>query len=214
MLAGDGEGRLYARRQVDDYAFRGAEFENLGFLNFMVDTYERRIKGETEKLNIDYDDEDGSGRVRWEDRHYLTGHPKSGTHLRVPRMENHNVLPNIVGPWLPRRDGEDCMKEYYYASMLAFLKPWRNLRHLKHDQEPWEEAFNAFLCGASQRDKDVVSGCQYYYESKNVVSHRNVEDKASANDVDDDEEEGRETEDEDGLENAASLSTVSTFFKF
>ena len=61
------------------------------------------------------------------------------------RSENHNFLPNIVGPWLPQRDGEDSTRPYYYASMLALLKPWRELEDLKRDDENWEFAFNTFM---------------------------------------------------------------------
>ena len=107
----------------------------------------------------------------------------------MARPENHNFLPNIVGPWFPRRDGEESTKPYYYAAMLALLKPWRDLRQLKDDNESWESAFMAFIECATQRDKDVVAGSQYYYESRNVAVNREFEGESDegANEQEDDQ---------------------------
>jgi hypothetical protein len=119
-------------------------------------------KGNEEETN------DELNHTRSTGSRYLPDHFKSATHTRVARMENHNILPNIVGSWLPRRDGDEESKPYYYAAMLALLKPWRDLARLKMESEDWETVFNNFILNvASQRDKDVIAGCQYYYESKN-----------------------------------------------
>jgi hypothetical protein len=108
------------------------------------------------------------------------------------RCENHNLLPNIVGSWLPRRDGGDDTKSYYYASMLALLKPWRNLFDLKDEDENWETAFNLYIGHANQRDKDVIAGCQYYYDSREVARERlNNVDK----DVKDRHQSGKDVKD-------------------
>ena len=42
-LIGNTAGKLHVQRQVEDYALRGPEFEDMGFLLFTVETYERRI---------------------------------------------------------------------------------------------------------------------------------------------------------------------------
>lgn len=121
--------------------------------------------------------------------HYMQLHPKSTTHVQVRRFENHVYLPNIVGPWLPRRDGDEESKPYYYAAMLALLKPWRNLEALKETLESWEEAFTMFMENANQQDRDVIAGSQYYYESKNVLRNREFEDEKESADDNDDEKE-------------------------
>jgi hypothetical protein len=90
----------------------------------------------------------------------------------VYRSENRTVLPNIVGPWFPRRDGDESTKPYYYASMLALLKPWKTLDELKINFHTWEDAFTNFMNTTNQRDKDVVAGCQYYYESNSIARNR------------------------------------------
>lgn len=201
-ITGDAEGKLHVRRQVEDYALRGIEFEGMGFLNFTVETYERLMKKDAETAEENDDDETRS-RKR-EGYRYLPAHPKSRTHLRFCRTDNHNTLPNIVGPWFPRRDGEEATKSFYYASMLALLKPWRDLRTLKAENVDWEEEFNSFIRTGSQRDRDVIAGCQYYYESKSVAANRAFEEER------DDNTEELEDEDEETVDDVGSSNvTVS-----
>ena len=171
-LIGDSKGKLHVQRQVEDYAFRGVEFETMGFLSFIVETYERRISHDAMRDGREMDDESKDVCSTKENRRYLSQHPRTTTHMRVARAEDHNFLPNIVGSWLPRRDGEEASKSFYYASMLAFLKPWRDLYHLKRNDETWESAFESYIGVASQRDRDVIAGCQYYYDTRSVVQDR------------------------------------------
>ena len=180
-MTGNTEGKLHVRRQVDDYALRDMEFENMGFLTYTVETYERRMRGKEIGHTEEENDENESIQRTDSIGRYLPPHPKSSTHVRIRCMENHNFLPNIVGPWFPRRDGEDSTKPFYYASMLALLKPWRDLRELKEEDENWEYRFNLFLETASLRDKDIISGSQYYYESKNIVTEREIDDEMETN---------------------------------
>lgn len=179
-VTGDAEGKLHVRRQVEDYALRGIEFEEMGFLNFIVETYERPIKNEAD--HAEETDENVSKRTRQAGYRYLPAHSKSGTHLRHCRAENHNTLPNIVGPWFPRRDGDETTKPFYYASMLALLKPWRDLRRLKGESDDWETMFDKFIQNGNQRNKDVIAGSQYYYESKNVTANRIFDDEKDSDD--------------------------------
>ena len=207
-LCGNSEGKLLVQRQVQDYAFRGREFEDMGFLSFTVETYERRIQ---DKKNDEIDGEFQYSTTN-QDSRYLSGHSKTTSHYRVSRPQNHNVLPNIVGPWLPRRDGEPNSKPYYYASMLSILKPWRELRDLKKEDETWEKEFNGYMNVAGQRERDVIAGCQYYYESKNIVADRDDNDnrRDEADDILNDEE-AVIVENDSSIE--STLPSVSISFK-
>ena len=40
-LIGNTAGKLHVQHQVEDYALRGPEFDDMGFLSFTVETYER-----------------------------------------------------------------------------------------------------------------------------------------------------------------------------
>ena len=180
-------GRLHVQRQVEDYALRGAEFEAMGFLSFTVETYERRFVGS----NMNVEEENVGYR-------YMLGHPKYASHFRVSRLEGDNFLPNIVGTWPPRRDGEENANSYYYAAMLALLKPWRNLYQLKGNFSSWKLAFDTFIDNADQRDRDVVAGCQFYYDSRTIT--RNNDDEVQLNfDEDLHEEENVEDDNENDV---------------
>ena len=211
-ITGDAEGKLHVRRQVEDYALRGIEFEMMGFLNFTVETYERSMKSGTEHL--EERDENETGRKKHGGYRYLPAHPKSATHLRFCRTDNHNVLPNIVGPWFPRRDGEESTKAFYYASMLALLKPWRDLRALKDVDDDWKTTFDRFMENGKQRDKDVIAGCQYYYESKDVAANRafdneREESETELNDEDDERDMGDVEEEMEPSNVTVSLEQVT-----
>ena len=215
-LIGNTEGKLHVQRQVQDYALRSVEFEMMGFLTFTVETYERRMVLDNENNDHDVHEESNQSTINQYGR-YLTDHPKSTTHTRVYRSENHNFLPNIVGCWLPRRDGEESTKPYYYASMLAFLKPWRDLRCLKDECDSWESAFERYMRNATQRDKDVVAGCQYYYDTRTAVDNRDTVDEING-DGDSDLQQYRsgdvdeETEVVDESSSSTSVSKVLSFF--
>jgi hypothetical protein len=97
-LIGNADGKLHAYRQVDDYALRGVVHESMGYLTFIVETYERRkATAEGKKDDESFEDLTEARRLsRLEDQlenqssTYLFPHPKSKTHLRVRRSEKHN----------------------------------------------------------------------------------------------------------------------------
>jgi hypothetical protein len=168
----------------------------MGYLSFLVETYEQRLSMINSARSDD--DEDSNGHRVLNER-YLSDHPRANTHYRVRRRPNHNSLPNIVGPWFPRRDVEESEKGFYWASMLALLKPWRDLRCLKDDGETWRVAFERYMENTCQRDRDVVAGAQYYYESKNTVKNRVTDDEDERHDdidYDTREDDGDEMDDE------------------
>ena len=207
-LIGNTAGKLHVQRQVEDYALRGPEFEDMGFLSFTVETYERRVVMQNLHVEDTEDNEESRHISSNEGCGYLQSHPKKGTHTRVYRSETHNCLPNIVGSWLPRRDGEENTRPYYYASMLALLKPWRELEELKGDFETWESAFNIFMETATRRDRDVVAGCQYYYDSRNSARTDRAEDEDD--DVDVDRDSHMYVENEEDTDNGEEDPNEST----
>jgi hypothetical protein len=209
-LTGNSKGTLHPQRQVEDYVFRGQEFERMGFLNFTVETYERRLTI-SKDVRSDEDKEEMNNHNR-----YLKGHPKETTHIRIHRSEFHNFLPNIVGMWLPRRDGDESTKLYYFAAMLALLKPWRDLYDLKDAHDGWEMAFNKNVESMNQRDKDVIAGCQYYYDSRTALGRNDDKDDdvgsidiGGEEAVDDKDEDLYETQDESNSTSVSEMSTSS-----
>lgn len=73
------EGNLHVSHQVEDYVFHGNEFEGMGFLTFMVETYEHQMP--TGDSNIETDNNNELDQVINQSGHYLSNHSKSMTHI-------------------------------------------------------------------------------------------------------------------------------------
>jgi hypothetical protein len=160
---------------VQDYVLRGMAFEELCFFDYTVQTYEIRMDEKEMKGKMNDEDDDGipaRGRTRNLRDHYMPNHPKTDSHVRIRRTENNNYLPNIVGPWFPRRDQIE-EEEFYYAAILSLLCPWRNLHQLKHGTRSWKEEGLTFIKTANQKQRNIIAGMQYYYDSKSEAQHRN-----------------------------------------
>ena len=169
-------GVLFAKSQLTDYVCRGEELAGVSFLDFFVNTYEIEIPvGErgsrtTRGSARDGDEHRGPGRPRNTRIKYLPHHPKADTAQRILRSLGHRNLPNFIGRWFPRNDDEET-NSFYCASILALLKPWRELGDdLKRPGQTWEKAFNDFLEDASWKEKRVISGLQYFHECASAAA--------------------------------------------
>ncbi|THU92680.1 hypothetical protein K435DRAFT_627172, partial [Dendrothele bispora CBS 962.96] len=69
---------------------------------------------------------------------FLNGHPLADSHA-VEVSTDKEIVPNFIGPGLPRRDKGNCEYghictyrcEYYCMTMLVLFKPWRSGKDLK-----------------------------------------------------------------------------------
>ncbi|CAE6416282.1 unnamed protein product [Rhizoctonia solani] len=165
-------GALTFRSQLTDYKLRGPEFEHMGFVTFVVDTWEHGFSRNTKSGTDDHnrDARKNAGKPRHPRARYLPEHPRAKTHERVMRAEGHNTLPNIVGPYLPRNDVESTY-DFYCAAMLALLVPWRQITDLTPSGQSWSNAFSSFLQTASRQERNFISAAQYYYQCKEAVEH-------------------------------------------
>ncbi len=106
-----------------------------------------------------------SGRRSNQRSHYIEPHPQRGVRCRVVRSPGHNTLPSVVGPFFPRPgDSGTKTNDDFMATMLFLLKPWREARQVKEEEESWQDAYDRFISGSSRRDRDVVAGVKYYYQ--------------------------------------------------
>ena len=163
-------GRLIVKSQVTDYQHRGVELEDYSVLDFFVETYETEITKADREADLFLEDTHrGPGRPRNTRARYLTSHPKSGSVHRVIRSPGHRNLPNFIGRWFPRNDDEEFY-DFYCASMLTLLKPWRNLTtDLKLPTEGWADAFKLFRDSSNPRARRVLSGIQYFHECESAA---------------------------------------------
>ncbi|KDN39958.1 hypothetical protein RSAG8_08407, partial [Rhizoctonia solani AG-8 WAC10335] len=192
------DGAVYLRSQFDDYRYRAAEFESHFFLDYLVNTYEERIKKRpTPEPNIvDPDTQTGPstsnrGRIPNIRGIYQAEHPRADTHQRVLRSPGHRTLPNVIGPWFVNRNDPDT-HPLYCASVLAALKPWHDLADLKTGYESWDEALKSFLLVANRRQGSIRANMQYYYQCQESADR--AEEGGSDN------ETGGEPEDEDEMD--------------
>lgn len=181
----DRNGFLYTTSQVEDYQFRGASFSDMNFLDFLVETYEiQKLGYEDVGMVEEVVEGNRKGRKKNVRSSYNEGHRKHLTHERIQRTEGHTYMPNIVGHWFPRRDVEE-EEDFYFASILAFLKPWRNFTDLKDDSRTWKEEGLLFVEGATTSQRDVIAGMQYYYDSKHAAQCHREDNDAEDEGLDD-----------------------------
>lgn len=146
-------GEVYTRSDVTDYRLRGLGLSDYSVLEFFMDTYEQRIpeKGGTDQEATFL---------------YLSDHPRSLSHRRIRRPDYHRNLPNFVGHYFPRAD-DPSVQEFYCASMLMLLKPWRNAEvDLKKPNETWGQAFGEWCQGITAQTRRVLDNIQFYYQAK------------------------------------------------
>jgi hypothetical protein len=159
---------VFARSQVSDYIFRGDFLAQFNVLQFFVDTYEESSKKDNDRSSTRNDVDEESQPVQGRPRHarvkYKEIHPRHGTQQRVIRPLGHRNLPNFVGRYFPRND-DPYITDFYFASVLTLLKPWRSLAtDLKEENESWSSAFDSFIATAPERVKSVITGLQYFHE--------------------------------------------------
>lgn len=103
----------------------------------------------------------------------------------------HNNLPNFIGQYFPRRNDVETY-DFYCASMLMLLKPWRVLeRDLKSCNQSWTEAFDVFLASSEARRRkvhDIIAGIQYFHDCESSAAVEK-EDKDVRDDIVNDHED-------------------------
>lgn len=165
---------------------RGESLEDMNIIEYFVHTYEddmesRYLMAEEDENNGDddpvTDEHRKPGRKRNERVLYLPNHPKYTRKLHIIRSRGHNQLPNFIGHYFPGADDSDT-RELYCACMLLLLKPWRDVRiNLKAPSQSWTTAFDLFISTASKKTKDIISGIQYFYESRTAAEEERERDE-------------------------------------
>jgi hypothetical protein len=159
------------RDQVREYVDRGYELEQLSYLEYFLNTYDIRTSSDVPLV------QKRSGT----NFHfpYLTGTSHSG-HLRVLRAEGHETMPHIPGPWFPSSNDSDS-RPFYCASMLALLKPWRQIQMLKKEEETFENAFSSFMSTARGEVQNIVANIQYFHDCADQAKREDEKSRLTRN---------------------------------
>jgi PIF1-like helicase len=161
---------------------RGDALEHLNIVEYFVHTYE----DDMDRRYLDTNDDESDpltdqhrkpGRKRNERVLYRRNHPRFNQKLRIVRSRGHNQLPNFIGRFFPRADDPDIY-EFYCACMLLLLKPWRTVEvDLKEPSQSWTDALTSFLATAPKKSKDIITGIQYFYESRSAAEEEHERDR-------------------------------------
>ncbi|KAJ4479509.1 hypothetical protein C8J55DRAFT_396537, partial [Lentinula edodes] len=132
-----------------DYTHCPREHEQYNLYDWIQKFYRIKSRRATKKKHTDDNHSDDSNtdedyiasRPKAQSSYalFLNGHPLSSTHSVAGRKNYLNVVPNFIGPPLPRPDKDD--REYYCCTMLTIFKPWRTGADLKSVDDSWHEAF-------------------------------------------------------------------------
>lgn len=155
---------------------RGPELAGRNLLSFVVDTYEIPTKGKDER-EPEHGSPSNAPPTNLKSR-YLETHPFHNTRQRTVRSEGHKALPSFVGTFFPRNDEPETY-EYYCCSVLALLKPWRDLAELKESHPTWSAALAQFQHTMSKEEANIISNLQYYHSSGDAA-RRTAEERAAA----------------------------------
>ena len=144
---------------------RGESLVHCNIMEYFVDTYKADMeKHYMHSTNDTTDQHQRPGQKQNECILYLPAHPKYQQKLRVKWTRGHNQLPNFIGRFFPCSDDPD-IRDFYCASMLLLLKPWREVTDLKLPSQTWSQAFDSFLSTTSLKAKNIIAGIQYFYEA-------------------------------------------------
>ncbi|KAJ3969259.1 hypothetical protein EV361DRAFT_783537, partial [Lentinula raphanica] len=137
-----------------DYMYRPKDHEHINLYDW-VSTFTRVKRYNRKNKSPDDNMFDSSGynnclpdNIPNSDQYsFLNDHPLSSTH-RVQKYRNsHYIVPNFIGPPLPRSDRDD--REYYCCTMLTLFKPWRTGADLKNVSDSWHESFTTYQFSSS-----------------------------------------------------------------
>ncbi|KAF5328283.1 hypothetical protein D9611_014755 [Ephemerocybe angulata] len=140
-------GRILSRSSVDDYMMRPEELTAVCLYDWIQCSVRKSVvgvKNPSKTLLC-----------------YQRGHPLFKSHriaYDVRRMQT--VVPNFLGAYLPRPDGDD--REYYCCTILTLFVPWRSPLDLKSSCESWDAAFDRY--SFSDRHLQIISNMNIRHE--------------------------------------------------
>ncbi|KAH6888880.1 hypothetical protein BKA70DRAFT_1049024, partial [Coprinopsis sp. MPI-PUGE-AT-0042] len=119
-------GHFVGRSAVDDYIMRPKQHEAVCLYEWI-------------QCAVRHQKTQGSAALRFFS--YAAGHPMASTHrVACDPERRHTIVPNFIGPPLPRADKEED-RDRYSCAMLTLFKPWRSGLDLKAHDATWENTF-------------------------------------------------------------------------
>jgi hypothetical protein len=152
------DGVLEIKDQLKQYVNRGESLEPMNLLGFFLNTYETDAVG---GATLETSSKTKPGPKAKERIGYLEG-SGHGSKRRMVRNEGHETIPNFVGDLFPPNNVEE-LQDFYHASMLALLKPWRDLTQSKAPGETFAKAFSIFVSQSDESIRNILDNIQYHH---------------------------------------------------
>ncbi|KAF6747791.1 hypothetical protein DFP72DRAFT_821268, partial [Ephemerocybe angulata] len=126
---------------------------------------------------------------------YHPGHPLRNTHRVLYDVgRTRTVVPNLLGPYLPKADGDD--RDYYCCTILTLFVPWRSPMELRSSSESWSETF--VRASILPRHLQIISNMNIRHECYDARDdyHAQLKQQVAAQQNPGDELETEDEEDE------------------
>ncbi|KAF5331203.1 hypothetical protein D9611_013117 [Ephemerocybe angulata] len=140
-------GNFVSRSNMDDYKMRPAALSSVCLYDY-VQCSVRKHLSVLKKGRSPY--------YLYDEAHPL--HASHGVVFDISRKDG--IVPNFIGPYLPRKDSED--RDYYCCVMLTLFSPWRSGLDLKQSSETWCDAFDAYQF--SEHHSTIIHNLYIRYE--------------------------------------------------
>ncbi|EAU84997.2 hypothetical protein CC1G_04093 [Coprinopsis cinerea okayama7 len=144
-------GSFIGKSSLDDYRARPRKYEKISLYDW-IQCAVRTTKSQLRKM--------GAEKMR-QYHHYQESHPLHRSHVvTVDPSRRQTVIPNFLGPLLPRKDEGDL--DEWACAMLTIFKPWRKPLDLKAAGASWKETYagQAF----TDRERRLISNLNLRYE--------------------------------------------------
>lgn len=200
------QGRIIGLSPVFDYIYRGSALEDVTLYDWVTQYHRAKFVKDPEVDDLSNTDfinnyqladnksdrsvhnstnsEDESVEIDPEEHHkfkknqfeFQPQHPLYRSHCLQKIKANNKIIPNFIGPPLPRCDQGD--RELFCSTMLCFFKPWRTGLDLKLENKSWDESYDAY--SFTTRQQQIIKNFNIKHECLDARDDYRAQLKAGA----------------------------------
>ncbi|GAW05036.1 ATP-dependent DNA helicase PIF1 [Lentinula edodes] len=147
--------------------------EQFNLLSYFLYTYDEQKSTPTSGQMVNIGQRQQVGRPRSDRYQYREGYKDK--HTRIIRQEDFELVPQFIGKWFPRNDDPSCTMQYQ-LTVLAILKPWRQLEDLVDGFVTVSAAWSAFVLEADGSFASFLENIQYFYRSSEQSAKKRAQE--------------------------------------
>ena len=170
-------GCIIETSQLNDYAFRGEEFQDMNFVDFCVFTNHKRIDFDVDTPpNPNNYVPNPAARSM-----YHPDHPQSSTHYRQVCSNPSKGLPCFIGATFASPDIES-ERLVYLASMQVLYRPWRTWDDVMSWAIDWETSFASFYNNCPPFIQSCIENTQLSRQAREAADADHIEEESVVED--------------------------------